>query len=65
WTKTQLSKENNIQASKPDDEDFVLFEVLKPPKDASYEIPTLQILYLKEGRYSKALMPSLSIIFSN
>ncbi|XP_066017218.1 uncharacterized protein [Pocillopora verrucosa] len=24
-------------ASEPDDEDFVLFELLKPPKDASYE----------------------------
>ncbi|XP_066029424.1 uncharacterized protein [Pocillopora verrucosa] len=37
---TELSNENNIQASEPDD-DFVLFELLKPPKDASYEIPTL------------------------
>ena len=25
-------------ASEPDDEDFVLFELLKPPKDASYEV---------------------------
>ena len=25
-------------ASEPDDEDFVLCELLKPPKDASYEV---------------------------
>ena len=25
-------------ASEPDDEEFVLFELLKPPKDASYEV---------------------------
>ena len=25
-------------ASEPDDEDFVLYRLLKPPKDASYEV---------------------------